>query len=337
MRKKAVVIGGGTGTFVVLQALKQSGAFDLTAIVSMADNGGSTGQLRDELGVLPPGDLRQALVALADDSPSLRDLFTYRFEEGSLKGHAVGNILLAGLEKLTGSMDKAVLEAADILKIDGRVLPVANDPITLYAEAVDGTVITGEHAIEEFVWSDQAALERLWVEPPVKVHPLAAKAIREADLIVVGPGSLFTSLIPCLLVDGVVQALEQSKAELVYVCNLMAEKGQTTNWSVQDYAALIQRYLGKRNLNAVVYNTAQASTALLERYRKEMERTPVRRDTKRPKQPYRLVGAKLLAGNGTRTTSDPLAAQRTLIRHDKRKLGRVLVALAHLKDVERWL
>ena len=337
--KKIVVIGGGTGTFTVLSGLRDY-PFELTAIVSTADDGGSTGILRDELGVLPPGDIRQALVALSPDSTALRDLFNYRFEEGSLKGHNFGNLFLSALEKVTGSFDSAVLEAGRILAIKGNVIPVTTDTVNLKAEMVDGTQIKGEHNIEDYIWSERSHIEKIWLEPDCTVHPLAVLALKQADLIVIAPGSVFTSLIPNLLVGGMKEALLKAKAPLVYVANLMTEKGHTGSFFVQDFAALIQEYLGERKLDYVLYNTRMPDELLLERYKKEMERIPVRLDPKRAKGlPYTRIGTNLLGKRptGARVASDSLAATRTLIRHDSHKVADVLYAIMVHKLTKKYL
>lgn len=336
--KKIVVIGGGTGTFAVLQALRD-GPSQVTAIVSTADDGGSTGILRDELGVLPSGDLRQALVALAADSDILRDLFTYRFQEGSLSGHNFGNLLLSALEKVTGSFDRAVIEAGHILAIRGQVIPVTTDEMRLIAETADGKQVKGEHAIEEHIWSGGADVVGMGLSAPCELHPLARQAIMQADLIVIAPGSIYTSLIPNLLVRGMRATLEKTKAKLAYVVNLMTEKGQTGSYSVQDFVDLLEIYLGRGMVDFAVYNTAKPSSDLLERYKKEMERTPVLRDAKRRRLTYQLVGADLLRSKPPVLPDgmDRLAATRTLIRHDAKKLARVLNALTYLKEAQKYL
>ena len=336
--KKIVIIGGGTGTFTVLSGLREY-PFDLSAIVSMADNGGSTGILRDELGVLPPGDIRQALVALSKDGSTLRELLGYRFEEGSLKGHNFGNLFLSALEKVTGSFDKAVLEASKILAVNGRVIPATTDVVHLVAETTDNQKVHGEHDIEEFIWSEEGTIQKLWLEPHCKVHPMAKLAIKQADLIVIAPGSIFTSLIPNLLVQGMSEALAEAKAPLVYIVNLMTERGQASDFYVQDFADTISEYLGGRELDYVVYNTKVPNSLVLDRYKKEMERIPVRLDRKRKDVPYRLMGANLLARKAAAPVSetDALAATRTLIRHDYHKLANLLYAIMVMKDVQKYL
>ena len=334
---RIVVIGGGTGTFSVLSGMRELD-IPVTAIVSTADNGGSTGQLRDELGVLPPGDIRQALVALSEDGSVLRELFSYRFEEGTLKGHAFGNLFLSALEKVTGSFDQAVLEAGKVLNIKGEVIPVTTANVHLAARFTDGRLITGEHQVDTAVWSELGSVEKIWLEPACQLHPQARRAILAADLIVMGPGSIFTSLIPNLLVEGMQEALTTTKAPLVYISNLMTEKGHTGSFTVQDYAALMMEYLPARGLDYVVYNTQIADTARLERYRKEMERIPVQLARgSRAKLPYQLIGAKLLGAPKEKVKgSDPLAAQRTLIRHDPSVLAEVLRAIVLHRQIRKY-
>jgi uncharacterized cofD-like protein len=337
--KKIVVIGGGTGTFSVLSALR-NGPSEVTAIVSTADDGGSTGTLRDELGVLPPGDLRQALVALSPDSRVLRDLFNYRFSEGSLTGHNFGNLMLSALEKVTGSFDRAVVEAGQILAIQGKVVPVTTDNMSLIAKTADGGQVNGEHSIEEHIWGGGSDVVDIELAQKCTLHPLAKQAIMEADLIVIAPGSIFTSLIPNLLVDGMKDALRKTKAKVAYIVNLMTEKGQTGEYFVQDFVELIERYMGEGMLDFAVYNIVQPAPDLLERYKKEMERTSVRIDPKRRKgRSYQLVGANLLRTKPPTLPqdADPLYATRTLIRHDAKKLAKVLTALIYLKEAQRYL
>lgn len=339
--KRIVVIGGGTGTFTVLQALRDTPC-ELTAIVSTADDGGSTGILRDELGVLPPGDLRQALVALADESSVLRELLGYRFTSGSLKGHSFGNLFLSALEKVTGGFDTAVLEAGKILAIRGRVLPVTTDHMHLRAQTTEGGVVEGEHAIEEHIWGEQASLKRFWLEPPCGLHPLAALAIKQADLIVIAPGSIFTSLVPNFLVEGTRDAVRKSRAKVVQVVNIMTEKGQGDEFAVQDFVELIEKYLGEGQVDYALYNSKNPSAELLSKYKQERERKPVKVDPKRTKKlTYRMIGANLINGMGKSTqgsmAADALSKERTLIRHDSKRLARALMAILYLKEAELYL
>ena len=336
--KKVVVIGGGTGTFTVLSGLRNY-PFELTAIVSTADDGGSTGILRDEMGVLPPGDIRQALVALANDSGVVRELFNYRFSDGPFKGHSFGNIFLSAMEKVTGSFDTAVMEAGRVLAIKGSVIPVTNDTVYLRAQTCQGRTIKGEHRIEEHIWSEISTIKRLWLEPECQIHPQAKKAILQADLVVIAPGSLFTSLIPNLLVTGMREALHKTRAQIIYISNLMTEKGQADSFFVQDFVDTIESYLGKNEIDFVIYNTRQPNKELLDHYKKEMERTPVRLDRKRLSGVhYRRIGVNLLSHQVQKPkVGDVLAKERTLIRHDSKKLAEVIYALAVFKDAKKYL
>lgn len=262
-----VVIGGGTGSFTLLSGLKNY-THNITALVNMVDDGGSTGQLRDELGVLPAGDVRQCLVALST-SPKVRDLFNYRFDEGSMKGHAFGNLFMAALEKMTGNFTEAVKVAGEVLNIRGRVEPITFDNITLVTRLADGTVVRGQHEAESLIIP---VGERPWLdlEPTARINPQARQAILNADLVVIAPGLLYGSLAPALLVSGVTRALAETKAKKVYVCNLVNKPGQTDEFTVADYASEIERFAGVK-LDHVLYNNHRPSQELIDRYAKDGE------------------------------------------------------------------
>lgn len=329
-KAKVVVIGGGTGSFVVLSGLKRYFR-NITALVSMADDGGSTGQLRDELGVLPPGDVRQCLVALSD-SPRLRDLFNYRFDDGSLKGHAFGNLFLTALEKMTGSFTEAVEEASRVLAITGRVEPVSLDPLKMTIKTTDGRLIKGQF---ESATSDFGMTRRpdVLLEAPAQLNPAAKQAIARADLIVIAPGSLYGSIAPALVVSGVSDALQTSSAKIVYVCNLVTKPGQTDGFSVTDYASEIERF-AQIKLDYVLYNTSPPSSALLEKYAHDHE-FPVRVDTESLNDAhYTAIGAKLLAKHvwAGASEADPIAEARSYIRHDGNELAKTLLEIVDRKS-----
>lgn len=265
--KKVVVIGGGTGTFTVLTALKGY-PVNLTAIVSMADDGGSTGLLRDQYGVLPPGDVRRALVALANDSGTLRKLFTHRFKHGDLKGHSFGNLFLAALEQVTGSFAEAVAEAARVLKIEGEVVPVTLDKVRLVAELTDGKIIRGENKID-LPQGKRAPIKRIYLDRIARVNPAALQAIRSADLVLLAPGDLYTSLIPNLLVPGITAALKRTQAKVVYAVNVMTKYGETDNYTALDFVSAVERYLGRGVVDAVLVNTRRPTAKMLARYTRE--------------------------------------------------------------------
>ena len=321
---KIVVIGGGTGSFTLLSGLKHY-ASDITALVNMSDDGGSTGQLRDELGVLPPGDVRQCLVALSN-SPTTRDLFNYRFDEGSLKGHAFGNLFLTALQKMTGSFAQGVELASEVLNIAGRVEPITFAPVQLCAKDQKGKTVCGQHAVTD---ARLGKRPELWLEPAVMVQPEAVTAIMEADMVVIAPGNLYASLVPTLLVQGVADALRHTKAKIVCVTNLVTKPGQTDGFTVADYASEIERFTGEGVLDYVVYNTEQPSEHLMSRYAHDGEFAVTYDESELKRQHYKAKGAPLLAKHAWTGAQegDPLAHQRTFIRHDSDQLARQLMKI----------
>lgn len=313
--KKVVVIGGGTGNFVVLRGLKQY-PLDLTAIVSMTDDGGSTGILRDELGVLPPGDVRQCLVALSNSSRLMRSLMNYRFENGGLGGHSFGNLLLSALEKVTGSFEKAVEEAGKILYIKGKVIPVTTHQVRLKMVLNDRKVLEGEKEIYLSQEIDQG-YKTIYLEPFPKVNPRVIEEIQNADLIIVGPGGLHTSLIPNLLVEGVCEAISRSDARKVYVVNLMNRKGQTTGYKTSHYLKELVRFMGKDIFDHILINVQKPADHLIEVYAGEGEL--VENDL----EDDRLIFAELLGRLAEEPRRDLM--KRNLIRHDSKKLAQELM------------
>lgn len=321
-----VVIGGGTGSFTLLSGLKNY-THNITALVNMVDDGGSTGQLRDELGVLPAGDVRQCLVALST-SPKVRDLFNYRFDEGSMKGHAFGNLFMAALEKMTGNFTEAVKVAGEVLNIRGRVEPITFDNITLVTRLADGTVVRGQHEAGSLIIP---VGERPWLdlEPTARINPQARQAILSADLVVIAPGLLYGSLAPALLVSGVTRALAETKAKKVYVCNLVNKPGQTDEFTVADYASEIERFAGVK-LDHVLYNNHRPSQELIDRYAKDGELLVEWNKEELKKKHFYASGKRLIADEvweNTNAASDPLAAQRSLIRHDADRVARELMRI----------
>jgi uncharacterized cofD-like protein len=318
---KIVVIGGGTGSFVVLSGIKNY-ATDITALVSMADDGGSTGQLRDELGVLPPGDARQCLVALSK-SPWVRDLFNYRFEEGTLEGHSFGNLFITALEKISGNFAKAVDLAVEILDVEGRVVPTTLDAVTLAID--DGKkIVRHERNIREAIFKPRP---KLWLEPKPTANPAALDAIKQADLIIIAPGGLYESLGSALIVPGIGEALIKSSARKVYICNLMNWKGHTDDFEVTDYAAELERLAGGEFLDYVIYNVHQPSKKLLEKYAADGELPVGINAAKLKAAHYKTKGAELLASEIWQNSSkkDPIASQRMLIRHDPDAVARAIM------------
>lgn len=317
--KKVVVIGGGTGNFAVLKGLK-SYEVDISAIVSMADDGGSTGILRDELGVLPPGDVRQCLVALSDSSRLMRSLMNYRFENGGLGGHSFGNLLLSALEKVTGSFEKAVEEVGKILFIKGKVIPVTTHQVRLRMILNNRKILEGEKEVYLSQEIDQG-YKSIYLEPYPKANPHAIDEIINADMIIIGPGGLHTSLIPNLLVEGVSDALRQSQAKKTFVVNLMNRKGQTTSFKVSDYLQELVRYIGADIFDYILVNNQKPSPELIKVYAEEGNL--VQNDVKED----RVILAPLLGELKQGHNKDLI--QRSLIRHDSRKLAQELMKIVN--------
>jgi len=321
---KIVVIGGGTGTFVVLSGLKKYGV-ELAAIITMMDSGGSSGRLRDELGVLPPGDVRQCLVALAKSSRLLRDMFNYRFEEGELRGHTFGNIFLSTLAKTTGSMKKAIEEVGKILRIQGRVIPVTYAKSDLCIELEDGTIIEGETHIDEVEAREKRAnIKRAFLKPGIEANPDAEEAIKEADAIIIGPGDLYTSIIPNLLVTGIQPAIKKSKGKKIYVLNLMTKYGQTTRHTAKDHVKDLKQYIGENQVDAVLVNKKTPKKEALAWY-KDFDEHPVEDDLGN-ENAFQVVRKNLINDVILEVVpSDSL--KRSIIRHDSEKLAETIMEI----------
>lgn len=317
--KKVVVIGGGTGNFTVLSGLKNYD-LDLSAIVSMADDGGSTGILRDELGVLPPGDVRQCLIALSNSSHLMRSLMNYRFENGGLGGHSFGNLFLSALEKVTGSFEKGIEEMGRLLSIRGKVIPVTTHEVRLRMVLKDHKLLEGEKEIYLSEEIDKG-YDSLFLEPYSSANPNALIEIRNADLVIVGPGGLYTSIIPNLLVEGVSEALRKSQAKKVYIVNLMNRRGQTTGFKVSHYLNELKRYIGKDPFDYILVNSQCPLKQQIERYREEGER--VENDLK----DKRVILAPMLGEIPQLAKKDLI--KRSLIRHDPKKLAQELMKIVN--------
>lgn len=320
--KHVVTIGGGTGTFVVLSGLKQYKDLELTAIVSQADDGGSTGRLRDAYGFLPPGDTRQALVALAEDGDVLRNLFAYRFTKGDVQGHTLGNLFLTALTDQCGSNAGGIKEASRILRIQGRVIPATEEPATLLATFGSGEKVHGQHAISE-AGKDMGRVTHLELDKPLPLTPEAHKAILEADMVVLGPGCLYSSTIAALLPEGTQEALQQSKAKVVYVVNLFTILGETQGYSARDHMQEIERYIG-RTLDILLVHEGKFSEEVLSWYETEGER-PVIDDLK---DDTRVIRGDLASVSVVPPiVNDPM--RRSLLRHDSSKVATALYDVLH--------
>lgn len=325
--KKIVVIGGGTGTYTVLSGLKKY-PVDLTAVVSMADDGGSNRVIRDEFGLLPTSDIRQCLVALAEENGDsqqlLRHLFMYRFHRGKgIEGMTFGNLFIAALSDILKSQEEAIRKTSQILKIKGKILPVTLSNSRLAAVLENENRVEGEHFIDEPKHDGKLKIIKAFLKPEARANPEAIKAIEEADLVIIGPGDLYTSLIVNLLVGGIADALQKTKAKIVYVLNLMTKYGQTFGFSAKDHIAALEKYLGKNHLDFVLVNSKSFSRTALEKYGKENEISVVN-DLK--KDYFRIVKADLLSNRETKKIAGD-ALKRSLIRHDSQKLAKSIIRI----------
>jgi uncharacterized cofD-like protein len=250
---RIVAIGGGTGLSSLLRGLKTYTS-NLSAIVTVADDGGSSGRLRDEYRILPPGDFRQCLIALADAEPLMKQLFDHRFKEGSLDGHAFGNLFIMAMADVTGNFEQALRESGKVLAVKGTIVPSTLQDVTLVA-SINGSTVEGESRIPK----QNAPISHVFLKPDgVQVNPEAAQAILNAELIIAGPGSLYTSILPNLLVDGMVEAIKASPALKLYICNLAAQPGETDGYGVQDYLRVIREHVGENLFDFVLVNSNNA-------------------------------------------------------------------------------
>lgn len=324
--KNIVVIGGGTGTFVVLKGLKNT-RHHVSAIVSMADSGGSNKRIRDEFGLLPTSDIRQCLVALSDENGGvglLRKLFMYRFEKGKgIRGMTFGNLFMAALADIVGSQAEAIRQTGKVLRIRGDVIPVTLMHTNLFAEYENGAILSEEHLIDEPPHDGRLKIRRIWLKPEAAANPEAIRAIGRADLIVLGPGDVYTSIVPNLLVKGIAKAIGASHAKKVYIVNLMTKFGQTYNFTAGDHLAVMRAYVGNA-IDAVIVNSAPLSKTARAVYATH-EEIPVKDDLAATAA-MRVVRAAVASTTmETKAASDQLV--RSLIRHDSEKLARTIDTL----------
>jgi uncharacterized cofD-like protein len=323
--KNIVVLGGGTGTYTLLTGLKRHTS-NLTAIVTMADSGGSTGRLRDEQGVLPPGDIRRALAALSESDELTRELFAYRFEgdrfgkDGGVGGHTVGNLLIAALEKITGSFEKAVDQAGKMLSVRGNVVPVTTTDTQVEATLEDGSTVLGEDKL----WGDDSQItspiKKLALKPNAEPTVAALHAIERADLIVIGPGALYSSIIPLMLVDRIPEAIKLSAAKKVYVANLMTEPPATEGFRVIDLVDRLEEYLGRDVLDYVIFNDHQPSAEMRQRYAKQGS------------HPIEWTEQDFDGKSWLPVPAD-LGSAADFWRHDSDKVARLLLTVGELQNV----
>jgi uncharacterized cofD-like protein len=316
-KPRIVVMGGGTGLSVMLRGLKEK-PLDITAVVTVADDGGSSGILRSELQMPPPGDIRNVLTALADVEPLLSDMLSYRFTSGSgLAGHSLGNLILAAITDISGDFVTAVRELSRVFAVRGRVLPAADQAVVLHAEMEDGSIVSGESAIPQA----QGKIKRIMLEPAeVEALPEAVQAIAEADAILIGPGSLYTSIIPNLLVPKLAQAiLDNDTAIKMFVCNVMTQPGETDGYTVSDHLEAVYQHVGHHLFDYVIVNDGEIPAQIQDFYA-EKGAKPVE------------VDWDVVTGRGYKVIADTLVLFRTYLRHDADKLSHHIYQL-----VENWI
>lgn len=306
MRKKVVVLGGGTGSSTLLRGLKDF-PVDLTAIVSVCDDGSSTGVLREEFNIPAVGDIRRVLIALSETEPLVMDLFNYRFHTTSdLDGHTVGNLLLTASSEITGNLSDGIEALSKIFNLKGKVVPLTEDNVVLMGEMSDGTIVEGEHHITQ----TKGSVKRVFYkERPVPTQA-AINALLEADLILLSMGSLFTSIIPNLICDEIREAIDRSKAKVMYVCNMVTQPGETENFKVSDHVRMLNGYLGTHKIDVVVANDGEIDAQMAKRYESLEQKDPVLLDRKET----RLLVEQIISG-------DYVTVRNNLLRHDVLKLG----------------
>lgn len=331
--KRIVVIGGGTGTYTVLRGLKKYQDIDISAVVTMADDGGSNKILRDEFGLLPTSGVRQCMVALSENEGLLRKLFSYRYYQGvGISGMTFGNLFMAAVSDITGSQREAIKQTAQLLDVRGKILPVSYETVSLLATYADGTEVLGEHGID--VGRGTTGRERIVsfrTIPQVTIDSEAERAIREADLIVLGPGDLYTNTVANLVIKGVTEAINKSYAKLAFVMNVMTKRGESYGYRASDYLSDLGRYLPLSRLTHVVINTDRTIEASIERAYKKEEAEWVLDDLEglksvEGKAKFIVIREKLLAkGKIKKEKGDQLT--RSMVRHDSDKLAKVLTDL----------
>lgn len=315
---KIVTIGGGTGTSTMLRGLKAYTS-NITAIITVADDGGGSGTLRNDLGMLPPGDIRNCMLALAETEPVLEKLLSYRFTEGSLKGQSFGNLFLAAMNGISDSFEQAVKYMCDVLAVTGRIFPVTEDNIFLVAELEDGTEIRGESKIGSHHNIHPGKIKRVMLDKPsVKPIKQAIEAINEADVIVLGPGSLYTSIIPNLLVEGIVEAIAESRATKVYVCNIMTQPGETEEYTVSDHINAIYSHTGRQLIDICIVNRSKIKPEILKKY-KDDGSGQVEVDYAKIKR----LGIRIVE-------KDMVNVQKDLVRHNSDILAQTIIDIAKI-------
>ena len=306
---KVVTIGGGTGLSVLLRGLKKY-PLEITAVVTVADDGGSSGKIRSDMNIPSPGDIRNVIAALSDVEPYLEKMFQYRFDSGEVKGHPVGNLMIAAMTDIHGDFSTAVKVMSRILNVRGTVLPTTNDIATLNAVLSDGEIIRGESSITKA----GGVIDHVYITPSrVKPNEDVLKAIEEADYIIMGPGSLYTSIIPNLVISNVSEKIRESKAKKIYVCNVMTQHGETDNYSVCDHIVAINKHVEENIFDLVIANSREFDDSILSKYHKEKQE-PVKIDHEKIEE----LGIKLIKNN------DVGIVDNNTIRHNADKVSELI-------------
>lgn len=309
MNKKVIVFGGGTGLSCLLKGLKQF-PVDITAVVSVCDDGGSTGILRDEFDILAVGDIRKVLVALSQTESSVEELLNHRFNtNGTLNKHTVGNILLTAATEMTGSIQQGIELLGKVLNLCGNVMPVTESNITLSAEMMDGSIVDGEH----FITASSKKIKRVFYKETPEINDSLLKEIKSADLIVFSMGSLYTSILPCLLSKEIINKLDKSSAPIVYACNLFTQPGETDKFKVSDHLKIINSYLGKRKIDVVIANNGKIDERLAYKYLSTEQKDPVLIDYDETKKNVKKI-----------IEDNLITIENSVFRHDTLKLGYLL-------------
>ena len=313
MKCNITTIGGGTGTFNVLSGLGKHRQLNLAAIVTVADSGGSTGELRDEFGILPPGDVRRAIVALAEDTDVVRRLFEYRFKLGQrIAGHTVGNLLLTALSDITGDFERGIEELSAMFNVQGKVIPVTLDNVHLGVTLENGERIIGETDIDIPKHDATIPIRDAFLLGGGCLNPRAKEAIENSDYVIIGPGDLYTSIIPNLLCTGMVDTLRKTDAKVIYICNVMTKHGETDGFAVEDFVRVLEQQLGAGRIDYLLVNSGELRDDLLEKYRAE------------GKAPVRFRDRDALAGKGIKVIERDFTSATDYIRHDPRKLAQTV-------------
>ncbi len=327
-----VVIGGGSGSSVVLEGLKKYRDLNLSVIVGMMDDGGSNAVVRDEFGLLPLSDVRKSILALAEDNENkfLRELLTYRFANENMKGHTLGNLLMVAMADIVGSEIEAIKTMSQMFGIRGKVIPVTLDDVRLIAEYDDGSTVKGEHYIDEP--EKDINIVKFGLDGSAKAYPQALEAISEADYIILGPGDLYTTLLPNLLVDGIKKAIKKSNAKVVYISNLMTKIGQTRHKSLKEITKIVEEHIGKR-INFVLVNSGKIPKEAYQRYIADGENL-IQNNLEEEKG--RVVICKDLVANDEIKREKGDTLKRSLVRHDSQKLGKALYRIFNKGPLNRF-